>query len=57
MITTTIETRIIEPCAMSFGFPLSARSRNFFFYLGMGEGAMVLLCSLPPFLEKGFRTS
>ena len=35
-------------------FPLSVRSRYCVFYLAWnGEGAVFLLCFLPPFLEKG----
>ena len=34
-----VETRIIEPRAMSSGFPLSVRSRNYIFFLsGGGKG-------------------
>ena len=41
----TVETRIIEPCAMSLGFPLSVRSRNFILFLS-GGGKGLCLCGV-----------
>ena len=49
----TIKSRIIEPCAMSSDFPLSVRSRNFFFCLSKGKGVVFLLCFFAPIPEKG----
>ena len=50
----TVETRMIEQCSMSLGFPLLVWSRDFcYFCFGRGKGAMFLMCFFASFPQKG----
>ena len=50
----TVETQIIEPCAMSLGFP---RSKFRFFCFVREKRPIFLSCLLPPFQRGEFWTS